>query len=72
VKTDNQWHPAILVELTDGSFGLYDDFAEAEKLSKDKLPTNPSFKSVRCNWNYGQPKVLVDGEIISIVDTSKK
>jgi hypothetical protein len=56
---DNQWHPCLIVKLTDGSFALCDDRTEAISRYADRLPRRVEFAEVR--W-------LKDGDKHAVVD----
>lgn len=72
MNCDNQWHPGIIADHADGSFGIYDDFEDAFKNSAVKLTDPPVFKAITYNYNRGQPLVNFGDFVMSIVDIEKR
>jgi len=72
MKADNEWHPGIIVEHADGSFGVYEDFEDAENNHLQEIRNPKKFQDIKYNWNRGQPIVDFGDFKLSIVDMDKK
>jgi hypothetical protein len=71
MKSDNQWHDAILAKTKSGNFVIGETFEEIERDHKNELPEKVEYQDVKFNYNKGQPLVDLGGEIVSIVDLTK-
>ena len=65
---DNEWHPAVFVELKDGSFHIFDSLKEAEMDTTHEY--TGKFQEVEVNWNRGQPIVNFGYYEMAITDVN--
>jgi hypothetical protein len=86
MKTDNNWHPCVVVKKADGNFSVHENLADLEKevtsgrVSLPMVDGQPQcrYNEAKWNWNKGQPIVdfgefqmaITDMDVKKVVDQS--